>query len=225
MSISERLVGIIPNEKKTDSLMTFVFETSNSYIEAQKEEVGVSPYLTTEENNIIKEEMLKINDYLKGRIITFDVMQYVVTSTINKTIPIKFYKEIESNLFYYDEIAKASQSKMKSISKKERNNEGKEKWIPDLLMFCLLHDALDKGLPFNKYDFFLDYDFSKVFQIYRKVNKKLKKEDVVNKGNSFRHNTMINQMENLSITIIETLQKSKFRLKRHSTTKRRKRRR
>jgi hypothetical protein len=204
MSIVERITKLIPEEKKVDALMTFIYSAMQDYLKSDFKNSGISKYVTQEESDLIFNEISNIESYLKNIVITFDTMQYIVTSAKKDKKMYPYYKSIESNLFYYDNIAKSALSKIKQLSK-----NGEEKWIPDYLCFCLIYDAFENDFSFGHYSFFYEYNFEKVFNIYRKVNKLIKDENNIR---TFKHNTMTRKMENVSITMIENLKKSRFKL-------------
>lgn len=220
MSIIERISGIIPGEKKVDALMTFVHNSLSDFINAEEGKYGVLGLISEEDAKIINDEVNKIWEYLDAKVVHFDSMQFIVDSVKSGALPFGHYCRIEPNLFYYDKIATTALSKIKQIAETANPASKKEeqKWVPDYLAFCLIHDAIDTGLSFKKYEMLETYDFSKIFSIYRKANSLLKKAQNIE---GFEHNTMTRRMENLSITMIERLNKSTFKLRRNQPKKKR----
>ena len=211
MSIIEKISSIIPMEKKVDALITFIYSAIQDYLKSDVNSFGIGKYISKEEADFIYNEISSIEEYLRGRVITFEQMQSIVTNAKKDKKFLAYYKSIESNLFYYDRIAKSSLSKIKQLSK-----NGEQKWMPDYLILCLLYDAYEANFSYAHYNFFNTYDFEKVFYIYRKVNKIIKIEDNIA---SFAHNNIIRKMENVSYTMIENLKNSKFKTISHSSKK------
>lgn len=210
MSIVEKISSIVPMEKKVDALMTFIYSAIKDYLKSDINSFGIGKYISKEEADFIYNEIYTIEEYLRGRVITFEQMQSIVTNAKKDKKFLAYYKSIESNLFYYDRIAKSALSKIKQLSKKN----GEQKWMPDYLILCLLYDAYEADFSFAHYKLFNNYDFEKIFHIYRKVNKIIKHEENIT---SFVHNNIIRKMENVSYTMIENLKKSKFKSISHSS--------
>lgn len=211
MSIIEKITNFVPEEKKIDALMTFIYSAIQDYLKSDVELLGIAKYIDKNEVKLIYDEISNIELYLRNKVLKFEEMQNIVTAARKDKKFKLYYKKIENNLFYYDCIAKSALSKIKQL-----NNNEQQKWIPDYLIFCLLYDALDNDFSLKRYDFFNCYDFEKVFSIYRKVNKKIKEE---NDLHSFYHYTITRKMENVSITMIEKLKSVKFKVKSTSTKK------
>lgn len=211
MSIIEKISSIIPMEKKVDALITFIYSAIQDYLKSDVNSFGIGKYISKEEADFIYHEISTIEEYLRGRVITFEQMQSIVTNAKKDKKFLAYYKSIESNLFYYDRIAKSALSKIKQLS-----NNGEQKWMPDYLILCLLYDAYEANFSYAHYNFFNTYDFEKIFYIYRKVNKIIKIEEHIA---SFTHNNIIRKMENVSYTMIENLKNSKFKSISHSSKK------
>lgn len=211
MSIIEKISSIIPMEKKVDALITFIYSAIQDYLKSDVNSFGIGKYISKEEADFIYNEISTIEEYLRGRVITFEQMQSIVTNAKKDKKFLAYYKSIESNLFYYDRIAKSALSKIKQLS-----NNGEQKWMPDYLILCLLYDAYEANFSYAHYNFFNTYDFEKIFYIYRKVNKIIKIEEHIA---SFTHNNIIRKMENVSYTMIENLKNSKFKSISHSSKK------
>lgn len=141
---------------------------------------------------------------LKENILTIDKMQLIVNSqNLSKENFIKA-KITESLFFFYNLCA----TTLKNAILKRNKNE-KIKWIPDLLCISLIQDMTEKDYTFQYFTFLKKYNFNNILNIYYETNFLLKKKENVTLLS--REQTIISQMFNVSMDIVEKLISTKYK--------------
>lgn len=193
------------NYRKVDSLMTFLHGLSEDYLNGKSIVMKNETFINNEDTQFLIDEMEKFHNYLSTNALTFSYMQKTV-DLARKNRNALFAKKIEPQLFYYNEIARSALSKLDDVDPSKN-----KKWSPDYLFVCLIIDAKENGMELENYPFINNYDFSKHLEIYREAAIKMKKmyleENIMNDKNI----TILKRMENLSITVVERLNKVKYK--------------
>lgn len=141
---------------------------------------------------------------LKENILTVNKMQLIINSqNLSKENFIKA-KITESLFFFYNTCVTTLKN---SILK--RNKEEKIKWIPDLLCISLIQDMIEKNYNFQYFTFLEKYDFNNILNIYYETNSLLKKRENITLMS--KEQTIITQMFNVSIDIVEKLISTKYK--------------
>lgn len=161
--------------------------------------------LTSIEKKLVYTNMKKLQEDIQKNILTIDKIQYIVDNQLKDKNSLLEARLIDSSFYFYNLCA----SKLKSSIILKTSNEEDLKWIPDLIAILLIQDMKDKGYSFNKFFFLEEYDFDRLFNVYRNTNILLKKKNNITLFS--KEKTIINIMESVSFEIVEELINSKYK--------------
>lgn len=161
--------------------------------------------LSTNEKNLIFNNMKSLQKNIQESILTIDKIQYIINNQQKDRKSLLKAKLIDSSHYFYNLCAE----KLKSSIIAKTNDTESLKWIPDLIVILLIQDMKEIGYSFNKFKFIDEYDLDKLFSIYLNTNILLKKKNKITLFS--KEKTIINIMENVSLDIVEELIKSKYK--------------
>lgn len=190
-------------EQKTEALLVFIRTTLEEYFE-KLDKGAICNSVGDDEDNIFISNILRtLLLQLQECVVSSSYLRSIIAN-VHKNAALKILaKQEEPLMVYYDSLVKGL----------ENNLKNGQKWMPELMVICLLSEwIIEEEKSVFLYPFLKDINYLQLLEIYDKT--KLTSED-------FTQEIILN-MYKISSNLIENLLNSSYKINTQRKKKRRK---
>lgn len=206
---SERIKPKLLREQKTEALLVFI----RTILEDSIEDNDILKITSCKDTKIIQDTLLNLLHKLQKHVVNAQYLQYIRNnSNKNRELDILFNKE-DPLIQYYNTLARGIVNLIPSG----------ETWVPELIIISLLSEwILEEEKSVYLYPFLQNIDYTYLLSLFDKARNNIKTIDV--NRYDFENNVIMN-MYKVSSTLINKLEKSKFKVTRFTNKSKNKRKR